>query len=55
MANALKWAGAGIGLWLLARKRRRRMEEDVARDRQDELIDETSDQSFPASDPPARW
>lgn len=55
MASALRWLGAATGLWMLARKRRRRMDHDAASVRQDDLIDETSAQSFPASDPRARW
>ena len=53
--KALTLAGAGVGVWLSARTRRNaKMQESQVR-QQDELVDEMIDQSFPASDPPARW
>jgi hypothetical protein len=53
--KALTLAGAGVGVWLFARNRRNTKTQESQLRQQDDLVDEMSDQSFPASDPPARW
>jgi hypothetical protein len=44
-------AGAGLAATLLPMARRRRATED--RDRNSQRVDEASEESFPASDPPS--
>jgi hypothetical protein len=53
--KTLTLAGAGVGVWLFARNLRNAKIQESALREQDDLVDEMSDQSFPASDPPARW